>query len=344
MRTILSNPLFRVVPSGMTYHPQPAPESLDSLDKRIAKDPMAVFDQLVAAGSVDLKNLEACLVTQLALIGSHSSDIKQEMQKTGAGSRIINWFWASDPFSRRLLFKSQRTLRAAVKFMVAEGLHNEIAVLLKMVKDRYMGGDKCFIPKHAYGSVFKHFLQDYIEADVRYGRGISGALTTLIHAADLTATSVPDETRVMMLKKGTSYLVGLIVSHRRKILLSSVPSSDYDRFCEVLDTLPVPRLGSETLRLYHPTQPTAQPFLNYIRDHPDLEIFSGNETAQEQGLQAHLDAMRLLLDQEKYKDAVWLVPRIKKLFSEEDGVEAQKSHDSRLQMDKLLGRLDVALA
>lgn len=348
MQTVLNNPLFRVVPPGLTY-PQPAAASRATLDERIAKEPMAVFDELAAAGSVDGDNLGKCLNSQLALIGSQSSDIKQEMQKTGAGSRIVNWFWASDPGSRKHLFRSQRTSRAALKFIAAKGLHNEIAVFLRMLKELNLGGNNAHIPEYPGRRMFKFFLQDYMEADVRYGRGISGAFTTFIHATELTA-SIPDGVRSHMLRGGAIYLVRSIVSHGRSSLLESVPTAAFDRFCEILDALPALALRSEALQLYHPSHPTAQPFLKYIRDHPEEEAFSFSplEQAQESVLQAHLDAMRLLLDQERYKDALQLVPRMQQMFSE-DGVEAHKahkahkSHDSRSQMDELMERLDVAL-
>ncbi|CRG86087.1 hypothetical protein PISL3812_03090 [Talaromyces islandicus] len=339
MQTILNNPLFRVVPPGLRAT---AAESRASLDQRIAKEPMAVFDELVAAGSINRENLGNCLFSQLALIGSQSSDVKQEMQKTGAGSRIVNWFWASDSASRKLLFRSQRTSRAAVKFMAAEGRHKEIAVFLKMLKELNLGGKNGHIPDPRR-RIFKLFLQDYMEADVRYGRGISGSLTTLIHAAELTA-SMPDEVRTHMLRDSALYLVGLIVSHGRSSLLSSVSTADFDRFCNVLDTIPELALRSEALQLYHPSHPTAQPFLKYIRDHPELEAFSSSppEQAQEPVLQVHLDALHFLLDQERYKDALRLVPRIEKMFSEDRG-EVHKAPDSRSQMDALMERLDVAL-
>jgi hypothetical protein len=354
MQTVLNNPLFRVVPPGLTY-PQPAAASRASLGERIAKEPMAVFDELVAAGSINRENLGNCLNSQLALIGSQSSDIKQEMQKTGAGSRIVNWFWASDPASRKHLFRSQRTSRAALKFMTAEGLHNEIAVFLRMLKELNLGGNNGYIPEYPGRRMFKFFLQDYMEADVRYGRGISSAFAALIHAAELTA-SMPDGVRAHMLRGGAIYLLRSIVSHGRSTLLDNVSTAVFDRFCEVLDSLPSLELRSEALQLYHPSHPTAQPFLKYIREHPEEEAFSFSppEQAQESVLQAHLDALRLLLDQERYKDALLLVPRIQQMFSE-DGVEAHnthnthnihnthKAHDSRSQMDELMERLDVAL-
>lgn len=343
MQTILNNPLFRVVPPGLKVT---AAESRASLDQRMAKEPMAVFDELVAAGSINRENLGSCLASQLALIGSQSSDVKQEMQKSGAGSRIVNWFWASDATSRKLLFKSQRTSRAAVKFMAAEGLHREIAVFLRMLKDLNLGGKNGHIPDPKR-RIFKLFLQDYMEADIRYGRGISGALTTLIHAAELTA-SMPEEVRIHMLRDNAIYLVGLIVSHGRSILLSSVSTAAFDRFCKAIDTIPSLALRSEALHLYHPSHPTAQPFLKYIREHPGLEAFSSSlpEQTQEPVLQVHLDALRLLLDQERYKDALQLVPRIQQMFSEDEG-EAHQVHesrsDSRSQMDELMERLGVAL-
>ncbi|KAH8694939.1 hypothetical protein BGW36DRAFT_299379 [Talaromyces proteolyticus] len=341
MQTILSNPLFRVVPPKPTY-PQLASDTKSRLEKRIAEEPMIVFDELVAAGSITGKNIGDCLQAQLILIGSRSVDVTHEMKQTGAGMKIMNWFWASDPASRTHLFRSRRTWSAALKFMTAEGLHSKIAVLQRMLSELRLGGDSGQIPEDAGRRIFSVFLQDYIAADIQYGRGIGGALATFTNSVEMVS-SMSDDTRNVMLTKSAEYLGRLIVDYGRSNRLDTVPVPAFERFCDMLKTVPWTALGSPALQLYHPSHPTATPFMDYIRDHPELPQNSPAERNQEYILRVHLDAMRLLLDQNNHIDALRLAPRIKEMLSE-DRVEIHKSHNVHSQISKLMDRLDLAIA
>ncbi|KAL1987924.1 hypothetical protein VTN96DRAFT_1908 [Rasamsonia emersonii] len=345
LRTILDNPLFRVVPSKPAYTPGD-PNAQKTLEKRLAEEPMAVFDDLVAAGSATPKDIFQCLQSQLALIGSTSGDANQAMKRSGAGSRVVSWFWASDSASRKTLFKYRRATSAALKFMAAEGLQDIIMVWLRMLSKRDLGGLDGRIPELPARQLFNEFLSDFMAAEIRYGGGIASALGYFLQASQmcsfLTDRPSPDLNNAM-LRGGGTYLGRWIVKNSQSQGMKEVPPPIYDRFCEAIAALPNLPFLTAALSLYHPTQPTAELLLAHVRRHPPETVNSYNESRRAYMIRVYLDGFRLLLDQEKYRDASSLEPYIRQLLSDDSVKTPQRSQYSAEQ-DELVSRLNFALA
>lgn len=347
LRSILDNPLFRIAPSKTAIPPgHPNAQSLQ--DKRLAEEPMAVFDELVASGSVTRNDIIKCLKAQLFLAGSASGDgVREAMKNSGAGSRVVSWFWASDSASRKMLFKSRTATATALKFMVAEGLHDTIMVWLRMLSKRDLGGLDGQIPETAAPRLFNHFLSDFMAAEISYGRGVASALEYYSQVCKMCYFLVDrygSDPRDTMLVAGGTYLSHWIVDHGQSQEVKEIPPSVYDEFCEAISTLsPMPLLAA-SVSLYHPTRPTAQPLLDYVQRLPPEKPHTWKESKRDIFFRVTVDAVRVLLDQGKFRDASWLAQRIKELFPNETSTAktSNKSQVSSEQAD-LLNHLDVAL-
>jgi hypothetical protein len=344
LRTILDNPLFRVVPSKPAYTPGD-PHAQRILEKRLAEEPMVVFDELVASGSITGHDIAKCLRYQLALIGSTSGNADQAMKKSGAGARVVAWFWASDSASRKTLFKSRRATSAAVKFMTAEGLQDTIMVWLRMIRKRDLGGLDGQIPERPGQRLFSEFLSDFMAAEIRYGNGIVSALGYFVQACQMCSflTDRPShDLHDAMLSAGGRSLCWWIVENSQSEEIKQVPPPVYDRFCEAMATLPHLSFLTAAVWLYHPTRPTAEFLLDHVNRHPP-EKQNTTESKRDSVIRVYLDAFRLLLDQEKYRDASWLAPYVRQLLSD-DSVQAPKRSHYSVEQGELVSRLDLALA
>lgn len=339
LQAILKNPLFSVVPPKSSY-PALDPNSR-ATQERIEKNPMAEFDGLAAAGTLTGKQISLCLNAQLALIGAQSTDVQRDMKSTGAGRRVVEWFWASGSDPRKSLFKSSRATRAALKFMVAEGLYDHINALILALGRFDVGGDNGKIPEDVGMRVFAKFLHDYLAAEVYYGRGLASALAIFVQAAD-SISSKPMDTRKDMLENATKYLVHFRSRHQRDKRFKEIPIPTFEEYCKSLDAISGLMLWRHAMQLYHPKRPDGRPLLKHVQSHLEYTTSSWSEADQDLVVAIYLDAMRLLIDQERYKDALQLSPYIKHMLSEERH-ENHQVHDYTPQLDELMGRLSLAL-
>lgn len=171
LRTILENPLFRITPSNAAKRAHQS--GLGPLqEQKLATEPMTVFDELVASGSVNRTALFNCLRAQLVLASAHTGDgVVDAMKKSKAGSKIVSWWYASDSESRKMLFTIRSSTVTLLKFMVAEGLQKTAMAWLAMLLNRDLGGADGRISEAMAQTVARNFLLDLLKAEIQYGGG-----------------------------------------------------------------------------------------------------------------------------------------------------------------------------
>lgn len=349
LQTILENPLFKVVPSQTIFSVgQSDSHSRRILQERIAKEPMIVFDELVASGHVEVTSIINCLKAQLYLTGSGDS-AREAMKSSGAGKRLVSWFWASDPSSRRLLFKSRNSTSTALKFMVAEDLQDTVMVWLRMLGKNDLGGADGQIPQTAVLRVFKSFLSDFIAAEIRYGRGFASALDYYLQAFRMCSFSISPstpESRNTMLIAAATQLTHWIVDNSQSQGIKDMSPSLYHQFCEATSTITTQPFLSASAWLYHPTNPDARPLLEYAKSVPSHIYSNWKEPRKEIFLKVSLDAVRFMMDRKEFRDATWLVQYVKQLLSDEQSSVAKETKESRSRssQEDMLHHLDLALA
>ncbi|KAE8349723.1 hypothetical protein BDV28DRAFT_55438 [Aspergillus coremiiformis] len=347
LRAILDNPLFRIVPSKSAVDRNGGIPNRQQ--QRVAKEPLVVFDELVASGSVTVKTLRDCLTFQMLLASRHTgSDFIQGMKDSRAGSKVVSWWFASDSAARKMLFKSRAAITTLVKFLVAEGSQRVILEWLRMLADHDIGGQNGRLPEHIAQQVFSHLLVELLTAEIQYGQGLSSAMRHYLYTCKMHQfgdDTVFDLSRKLMLLPAGAHLC-------EKLMQSSRPSSreldgsTYNEYLEVLSTLSPKSYFPAIAPLYHPTHPDPKPFLQFLHTLPSGRVGFSAEMKRESFTRAGFDALRLLADQNKRRDAFELARFLQQqLLEKADSETTSKTSDrAYAEREDLLTQLDLALA
>ncbi|PLB52834.1 hypothetical protein P170DRAFT_507573 [Aspergillus steynii IBT 23096] len=294
LQNILDNPLFRVVPS----------KSLDGrvLDKqRLATEPMLLFDDMAASGSVTSEILQCCLGSQLILASKQpGKDFTEAMKESRAGSRVVNWWFASDSHERMMLFKSIKTTRMVIKLMVAEGLQKTILVWLDLVEKQDIGGQNGRIPKHIVPSLYAGILNNLVSAELKHGAGFPSALQHYLQASKrlLANDKIPLWFRRQALQPAAAFLNGTMRAEPQE-----APVVAFEEFVNDVATMWPSSSMAVSLPLLHPTEPNPNPFLDYVKKVSPGRFESWDEQEQAKFMKNGFDALRVLMDQDRSQDA-----------------------------------------
>ena len=305
---------------------------------------MRLLDENVAAGTLTGRILKEVLRSQLSLIHNDAKNPEEAMKKTGAGARVAKWFWASDSASRKSFFKIPGATKHAVIFMVAEGLHDELRAFLRLLYRSDLGGADGKIPKRIADKIFATFLYNYVAAEITYGRGMASAITIFTEVAD----SIPDakdaestDFKESLLKATVLHVGRFMAKDMNAGVFNEVPASVFDRYCDIIESLPGLRPYGIAMRMHHPVQQDARPFMEYLRELRKSKSPPRTEMGQDVLLQTSLNALRLLIDQGKYQDAAKYSGHVKKMLFEERVADRQNDSYSP-QMDQIMDRLSLA--
>ena len=337
---ILGNPLFRVVPSKQKSTPV-------DLNK-FSKDPMVFFDEYVASGSVTEKNLAACLKAQFVASSTVKGDRKQAMRTSRAGSKVVSWWYASDPNVRMQIFKWRVCYRYLCKFLAAEGMQDTGMAWLKMLL-RPHGSPETSNPAK---DISPYLLSNLVAAEVEHGHGLTSALKYYIQACQFLTTSDPpnEEYRKherLTLIYGGFWLNTWMIKHGQASV-KDIPVSLYEEYMRSVASAPAKFL-SHALPLYHPTHPDTGPFLQNVKNTP-LEASGAedkNEIFRESFIRAGFECLRLLIDREQFGEATDLARYLQQLLPGRSPstktMPGARYHVSP-QEEYLLDRLQVTLA
>lgn len=347
---ILENPLFRVAPLKERKPGVPA------YHERITREPMVVFDEWVASGLMTNGRLALCLKSQylLSTTGKHTKHERtQALKATRAGSKVVSWWFASEPAVREKLFASREATKYLFKFLVAEGMQDTVMGWLRM----FLGPDH-EVPSrslHQDNSLpFLSRLADFLHAEVECGRGLGSAVTYFTQSCQLASTLAgkPDgeysETQRRKLKFAGFRLNRLVVGHYHT-QATKLPVSPYEEYMEFMFSLALNNILNDALFLYHPTHPDAGPFLRQVEQLSSESLEPGIkrqfENARGMFIQAGFHALRLLIDQERFGDATRLAPYIQRLLNGEDASDTTPDASYRVsdEEERLLDRLQFSL-
>lgn len=336
---ILENPLFRVVPSKPSFPTIESHQNRQEVEETfsVVKDPMRLLDDNVAAGTLTGRVLKEVLRSQLSLINNGSTSPELAMKTTGAGARVAKWFWASDSASRKSFFKVPGATKLAVMFMVAEGLHDELRAFLRLLYRADLGGSDGIIPRRIADSIFSTFLYNYVAAEIKHGRGMGSAMEIFVEVAD----SIPTHFKEQFLKGAVFHFGRLMIRDMDAGVFKDVPVSLFDKYCNIVESLPGLQPYGLAMRIYHPTQQDARPFMEYVRELRKSKSPPRMEMGQDDFLQTSLNALRLLIDQGNYRDAVKYSHDVKNMLFEERVTDRPKDSYSP-QLNQLMDRLSLA--
>lgn len=351
LHNILENPLFRIVPPKASSSGRVAVRGNDE-QKRLADEPMKVFDERAAAGTVTMPFLINCLVHQRRLVGSpRESDMAGSMRTSRTGSRIVEWFWASDGSSRQELLRSTQAISPLARFMVSEGLHETIIDWLRLLLLRDLGGQNGQMTESAARQAFGSLFFSFVDAELRLGGGFASALKLYLRVCHMHATSTYQQpegsAQSMLLSAG---------AHLNKVYIETKPSIEnlsaytYEEYMEVI--LRLTNTGSllfAFVSFYHPHKPDPRPLAQFVEKLTPAKMQKYSNHRQELLLRVTCDVLRSLIDQNNIQDATILAHHMQQLLPEQEGATSVQERRSNVRKERntdqdLLNRLEIGLA
>ncbi|PWY92375.1 hypothetical protein BO70DRAFT_391787 [Aspergillus heteromorphus CBS 117.55] len=322
LRNILDSPLFR----QCAANPNRTPVNR-YWGQNLATNPMAVFDELVTVGEVTDARLRRCLKSQLKLnTAAPQGRVVEAMRDSKAASRVVNWWWSTDEKTKKTLFYSSETMYLLTKFMVAEGMQDILLVWLKT-----------FAQPGWPLSASSIFLSEFLRAEKDHGRGLASSMRHYLRARDMYVSEGFDLAGTDSMGSQVLFLAGghLLRWFRANRVhndkgydnkVSASESEDYEDFAQLMSTVSPFKLYSTSVHLYHPTQPNAQPFLEFLRTKEGAESLSWPYQRRKYLKLSSFDAIRILNDQGKSEDVNWLMGALQEHLyeSEADGKTSMK--------------------
>jgi len=321
LQTILDNPLFRIVPARSHE-----PTTLQSVEvqRRLGEQPMAVFDQMAAAGSVTALTINDCLKSQLLLSKSPA-----QMKDSKAASRIVDWYWASDGASRQMLLRLRSATKSLTKFMVVEGLHGTIMEWLRMLMAHDLGTQNGRMTDGLARQTFSHLLVDFVDAETRFGGGFESAMAHYLRVCQMhfQSTSSHKSRKPMLLAAG-AHLSRIAMEHKPTDQQTS--AAVYDQFQETVSLLSPRSLLLASVAICHPANPDPTPFLQFVKNLSPSKFQAWNGIRRNAFFDIGSEALRILVDQNKFRDISRLEQHISELLPEQSPTLAatKKSHTS----------------
>ncbi|KAL4816281.1 hypothetical protein BDW67DRAFT_185103 [Aspergillus spinulosporus] len=340
IRALLDNPLFRVSPSRNSVRSGPQSGTDGS---RIQKEPMAIFDELVASGSATVGSVSDCLNWQLLLASRQSGErFVKELRDSRAGSRTFSWWSSSDSSTRVSFLKNNRAVRSTCKFMAAEGLRESVLTWLRILRDRDFGGSE--IEDDLAENSFKYILGNFLNGEIECGGGLVSALRFYLDACKILM-STADITPALPLKKSlgapAGYLLGKIETNSRRNPNVSIPADVYDRYANMVSALALGKLQSAVISIYHPTRPDAVPFVRYLRRLSPTAIAAWTQQRRTKVVRVGFDALRILSDSGESRDCLFLANFLEQHAQEIR--EAQKTYPSSEELLRPLSEPEFAI-
>ncbi|KAE8146553.1 hypothetical protein BDV25DRAFT_48722 [Aspergillus avenaceus] len=337
--SILDNPLFRVTPLGTTEK-----AGASQKQKELSVAPMKRFDELVASGSVTIGRIHNSLQLQMMSASLYTGhEFVQVMRESRAASRILHWWFASSPSERKKLFKSWKGIPCLMKSIVAEGLQEKALMWLSMLADYNLGGRGGEIPENVGRRLFTRILTELMEAETLHGQPATAihcylqAYTTQMSKGD----GCIDPSWIPMFLPASKRLCETIL-HRSSLKLDQ---SLYNEFSDVISTLFPKSFLHATVALRHPTNPDPALFLRFV-DEWQAGRVDLMDTNRDIFVRAGFRALRILTDQNKSRDALYLARFLQQQQRERaDGESTSKTGNGTSEEENdLLSRPDLAVA
>ncbi|CAG8003449.1 unnamed protein product [Penicillium olsonii] len=334
LQTILKNPLFRIVPSGSSGHEQSTLQRVED-QRKLVEQPMAVMDQMAAAGSLTATTIRDCLRYQLLL--SRSPD---QMKASRAASRVVDWYWASDGASRLSLLRLRSATSALAKFMVMEGMHGTMMEWLRMIMNHDLGSQDGHMADGIARQTFSHLLVDFIDAEACYGNGFDSAITHYLNVCQMHFQSTSVKSRNPMLLAAAAHLNRISIANKPTDAQRSAEVND--QFREMVSLLAPRSLLLASVAICHPVHPDPSVFVHFVAKLSPSAFQKWNKARRDAFFEIGSEALRVLVEQDKFRDIYKLEHCISNLLpAEMPTLATETSHTST--EEEHLARLNLGL-
>jgi len=330
MHSMLSNPLFNISPLNGTAG---------------LRSPMDIFEQAVAKGMMNIHYATTCLTAEKGRITESAvPNVRMGMKESGAGMRVLKWLVASGTSNNIRFLQDDAFTRVLMEFMVAEGLQEYSWSWIKKSFEAIPG--LSLLPnseKKAASQNISRPLAYLISAEALNTNSLDDALLCMSRATGYLKGFPAKEMRMILGPPGR-FLIGKMNDSMSQRLL--VSESSFESF---LGLLPVISKFTDfylaQLSLLHPTRPSADSALAYIRgDGPLKHIMSKISGRRDRPqIMLCLDTAEFLFKNSLYTDAAFVMKFIQDNYQKPLGmtqikeVEQAKAEASTMRLLQGLG-------
>jgi hypothetical protein len=338
MHSLLTNPLFSVSPGAKG-------------SKRIA-DPMDIFDKAVAKGMMSIGYAYTCLVgVKRKIILSPVLNIRDGMQESGAGLKVLKWLLSSGTANNNEFLKHKAFGELLMQFLVAEGLQEVTWTWIKRALESRPNIDKL------KGSSRLVARQDAIRPLMLLLRAEAMGPTVSLDNAYLCLSRAAGYFKSSSLVEMRPFLgpPGLFLAHQT-IFGTHVQPGELS-FESFLGLVPLISKDSDFffahLNVLHPKKPTPDFALNYLSKHMDpiresLQEIDGIAEARQSRsrIQFCLDTAKLCLETKRFGEAHWVMDLLRTNYPKQLGVKEENKQLEQARAEasslELLERLSLA--
>lgn len=327
LSSILANPLFG--------------EGLSDAKKTSDRDPMDTFQLAVSKGMMTIHWAKLCLEAKKEkIIQSSKLSIAEGMKESGAGGMVLSWLIASGMTSDNRFMTNWSFTQILMQFLVAE---NRQEVVWKWVKRSFEE-----LPHYAD-------LPNSLKGEAR--KNLSRPLLLLVTAEEYVSGSGALDSAYICVSRAAGYLKGKAKLDMRIALGSAgsylshattsmsarshqTPSeSAFDSFLSLVPVISnYPEYHFAHLNLHHPSRPSADLALSYLRKNGSVLNRVLEERKIRHLIELGLNTAKFLFEKEKVDEADWVMDYLQSNFSDRLGarenmlLEQSKAEAANIQL------------
>ena len=306
---------------------------------------MEIFDLAVARGMMNTNYARFCLnAKKQEIVQSSVLNVRDGMKHSGAGVKVLKWLISSGTANDIEFLKNEGFAEILMEYMVAEGLQEAAWTWIKKSFEgipRYSTKDPYFIRQEARRDIVRPLML-LVRAEVVGPVSMDSAYMILSRAAGYLNGMPVEKVRLGIGPPGC------FLSHQTTMLSSERPTTTESNFESFIGLVPTMTIHTEYhfahLNLLHPSKPTAELALAYLRkleskgNHNAVEPYLRNIPRDHNLIQLSLDTARFLLEHERFNDAEWVMSYLRSNYPKQLGfgqrrqLEQAKAEASSLQL------------
>ncbi|THW09828.1 hypothetical protein D6D26_00128 [Aureobasidium pullulans] len=300
LASILTNPLLT----------KPVHQQL----KAKSKHPVALFEDQVAAGRATLNSARLCLdAFRNSLSVLSPAQTKDQISRYAAGTRALRWLWTSASTPSLSFTLDARFCNHLAFFLIHEGRESALWELI----DTPVPTSANLSSREASrrkGLLLNSMVRTHLSAP---DHALASALSAFFRALDTSHLS----------HASTSHAGSYLIQNLVKLTISS--ASDVTLYDQFVDAIPrwnrkhpdraVYRIAN--LKLHHPTTPSADFVLDFIRElkplaaHPFLSPSTNSQKSTV--FSFFFNTVKLLQKHNRFDDALWVMEFMQQKFPEQ---------------------------
>jgi hypothetical protein len=293
---------------------------------------MSVFHVAEAKGMMDLKLARHCLAREKnRIIQSSVLSVQQGMKESGAGLKVLKWLVASGLTGDNAFLKNQQFADVLMEFIVAEELQEMAWSWIKRAFEdlpRYATLSDVSEKQQARKDLVRP-LMHLVKAEAHASINLDSAYLVLSRAAGYLKGMTSSQMMVILGPPGN------FLSHSTSIAPPDLQPPSESAFDSFLSLIPVISKDTEYhfahLNLRHPSRPSADSALSYLKKMDTLQITQDPELVtsrtptQRNIIELGLNTAKFLLEKECFDDADWVMKYLQSHFPEQLGVQGRNT-------------------